>query len=856
MNSESFLARPDQPLSDHLDGVAENAVALVPDDGPTPDGESLSQLVETVAHLHDIGKLTPAFQQYIRENATRPPKESEYHAAPGAVLTFHALLEQGFSLRCSTAGFYAVLLHHQALPDFEETHTKWRTRPDFYTSLQPKLRGIDDNARATADERLQRATGESVSWDDVAVESPQQYQQWIQKFKLATSDSDGFYPLVQRVWATLTCADKLDAAGVSLSSTIDRPSPSRINFENDATGIERTLNEYRSQAQNDVVDRLSERADDDGGVYTLTLPTGFGKTFAGLKAALEHANAVDGRVIYALPYTTILDQVDDDIRTHLEVSPTSEYYTLHHHLAETRTEINGDETVSDGTEIMYAESWQAGLVLTTFVQLFESLAGPRNAQSMKLPALQDAVVIVDEPQTLPRQWWRLVTHLIDVLVENYDATVILMTATQPRFVDRSSISLDPEELIPNDTQYFEFLEANERVVFEIDDSVPVGETTPSSPLSPDEASERLVDHACIEGGATLAIANTVSSATELGAAVQAQAFDRSLSVFDLGGAVEQFVADNGDRIVSHLEDTASVEALAEDLLDTVQDDLAARDVDLVTASLTAALRPCDRVLLIELISALLDGDDTATETLPLLVTSTQLVEAGVDFSFDRIYRDFAPAPALVQAAGRCNRSFEAEQGRVVLWRLSSPSHDRLPCQLIYKRDGDRLSPTSVALDRVMADERVVPEFAMVTDAVDRYYEALHDADHRDHHRDDLVEAYARAEGETLREASLIDDHGKDVLVVTSAAEFELLQRYLTGKATREYQGGQSALSTLQQLFASVSEDRAAAVDESDDIIRSVGWEGGGVELEEFAVVDARERSVYDLQSGAGLRQVE
>ncbi len=854
MAPERYLARPGQSLSDHLDGVVKNATTLVPDDTTTPEGNSLCQLVETVTHLHDIGKLTPAFQQYIRETPDRPPRQSEYHAAPGAILTFHALAAQGFSPTEAAAGFYAVLRHHQGLPNLEDEHQRWYTKSGPYADLQPKLQAIDNHAQAAASERLRLASDGALEWDDVHTNDPQWYQNALPSLS-SSRELNGFYPLLQRVWSVLTCADKLDAADVPLSSTISRPNHRRINFENDATGIKQTLNERRSQAQDDVAERLSTLAADGSDVFTLTLPTGFGKTFAGLKAALKHAETVDGRVIYALPYTTILDQVDDDIRTHLGVSPVSEYYTLHHHLADTRTKIDTEhETVSDGTEMLYAESWQAGLVLTTFVQLFESLAGPANTQSVKLPALQDAILIIDEPQVLPREWWRLVTQLIEVLVDDYDATIILMTATQPRFVDQSSVPLDPDELVSDPIQYFEFLETNERVAFEIDASVPIGKAAAASPLSPDDAGEQLVEQTQTEGGATLAIANTVQSATELGNAVNESARARSLSVLNLGSVLKEFIRTSGNQIVSHLESNNGVEVLADELLDEVRNRLAEQDADLLTASLTAALRPSDRALLIELVSSLLETDDVATEELPILVASTQLVEAGVDLSFDHVYRDFAPLPALVQAAGRCNRSFGTEQGRVVLWRLSSPSHDQLPCQLIYTRSGDRLSPTSAALEKVASGERMVPEIAMITDGVKRYYDALHEGDHRDHQRDRLVEAYTRAQGATLREASLIDDHSEDVLVVMSDAEWEVLQRYLSEKATGRYRSGQTSLSTLQQLFASVPEDRAISLDESDEMLREIGKED--MSLEEFAVVDARDNVLYDLQAGSGLRVSE
>ncbi|UWG49285.1 CRISPR-associated helicase Cas3 (plasmid) [Halalkaliarchaeum sp. AArc-CO] len=848
MSFDTPLARPNQPLAVHLNGVAANARVLTPADTTTPRGDSLQQLLTTVAHLHDFGKLTPAFQSYIREQPPRPPRQSEYHAAPGALVTLHALKAQGFSMPAVLGGFYAVLKHHQTLGNLEEDLSKWGTQTGPYVHLVQKLQRIDEEAAADATELLETATDGALEWDEIPIDNPERYRQVFRHGRPSRDDSDAdFYPLVQRIWATLSCADKLDATGVSAGSAVPRLDPEQISFEGEATGIERELNTLRSRAQSDVAERLADLAADDGGIFTLTLPTGFGKTFAGLNAGLRHAHRTDGRVIYALPYTTILDQVDDEIRAQFDVTPSGDAYTLHHHLAETRTTID-DESVSDGTETMYAETWRSGLVLTTFVQLFESLAGGSNTQSLKLPALQDATIIVDEPQALPREWWQLVTKLFDILVEDYDATVILMTATQPRFVDHSSVPLSTAELVPESMTYFEFLGENPRVSFHIDESVPLGGSAPAAALTPSAAGRRVVSQTLREGTDTLAIANTVRSATELTAAIRATASDRS--IVDLGEIVERFVTTHSAELIRHLETNGSIEELAGRLYDQVHARLEETTPELITATLTAALRPVDRRLLIELIRQVLQSSGATRP--PLVVTSTQLVEAGVDLSFDRVYRDFAPLPALVQAAGRCNRSFEGERGSVVLWRVDSDATDRLPSQLVYARRGDRLTPTSVALGRIRDEGRTIPELTMLTDGVEHYYDRLHASDHRDHAHDRLVEAYARAQGDTLREASLITDDSEDVLVIRSAAELEFLEEYVTAKADRATQTGRISFTTLQQLFATVPPDRARGLDDSAAMLQELGFPS--VTLDEFAVVDDRKSSWYALASGAGLRE--
>ena len=217
------------------------------------------------------------------------------------------------------------------------------------------------------------------------------------------------------------------------------------------------LNRRRETWRVAAVGRAREMVRDGVRIGTLSLPTGGGKTLTGTCAGLsildefldDPARIAGGRLVHALPYTSIIDQTASTFRSVFDASPRGDLLTVDHSLSDTVTELSGTG-LSPGRdrarlEAMLGGSWRSGVTLTTFVQLFETLAGPGNLQSMKLPALHRSVVVLDEPQTLPTKWWPLVRRLVKLLIDRFDAHVLLMTATQPNLLgDMEAVELAPE----------------------------------------------------------------------------------------------------------------------------------------------------------------------------------------------------------------------------------------------------------------------------------------------------------------------------------------------------------------------------------------------------------------------------
>jgi CRISPR-associated endonuclease/helicase Cas3/CRISPR-associated endonuclease Cas3-HD len=792
--------RPGVELVAHLSDVADRVEYVVPADVTTPTGESLRAVVETLARVHDFGKATTFFQAYLRDS---PPDDDRlrHHAPIGAFAAYYCLEEQGYATETCLAGLVAVAKHHGRLPNvaeyiYERSHRPTgddsATATDRQIAAAKQLRDIREHAPELATTVLDAATGGAGSWGQFSDD----FLSLLDRIETAVgtrgtmpgvdpeSLSGSCYGLVLRCWSALVLADKTSAAGADGGPDTYAATPpsfdrleeyigeieSEARADPDGTRSER-LDHYRSRAREQVLDNAARFADGGGGVATLTLPTGMGKTLTGLSAALDLRDRLGGaRVVYALPFTSIIDQVVDEVQDIYDTDATGRLLTAHHHLAETTIRDGSDVEEADRNDdiaAMLAESWRAGLMVSTFVQLFESLAGPSNRQSMKLPALRDSVVVLDEPQSLPLDWWKLVPRLVSMLTEQYDATVLAMTATQPELFDAET------ELVDSPDRYFG---AVERVEYELDESIERYIADQVDPKPYADAATTLVG-SFDAGESALAVCNTIDSAREL----TEQVADRTDTTA---------VADAYNDVLAQVGHPSAVEATA------VAERVTTAEAEPLL-HLSTRLRPADRLRLIETAKALTERG------VPLVVVSTQLLEAGVDISFDRVYRDLAPIDSIVQAAGRCNRSFERDRGHVTVWWLDAPSEQpKTPAEAVYNRGTSLLPVAASTLDTVRDGSGTLSEVDVARTAVKRFYDRLHeDKDVGTQRYADYVD---EARADELGRLSLIDrDRAADVFVVRTERERTLAEQIRGTDRAHDFETLRTLLDETKPLRISV-----------------------------------------------------
>ncbi len=861
----TFQARPGQSLSEHLEGVALAGQDLIDDAGENAFGDDWEEVIETIAWTHDIGKLTEYFQEYLRtgDRSSAPSVDLTYHGTFGAFVSVIALHSRGFAKETVAAAFYAVAKHHSVLQnipnDFREYHQDLSHVDTRYETAEKQLKNIDNSASEAADEVLERATNGELGWSALKAmlegNQLERIRQTINQLNSRTRDEE-FYGCCLRTWSTLVAADKFDASNLTsvddtdlvsetkrpevdaltetvrnLSGTLlpdgkkasryldtpDRPLPTA------EANVSQRLAALRTAANGRATQNLLSGYEEGDRVFELTLPTGFGKTYTGLRAALQLAEQRNSRVIYALPYTSIIDQVDEEIRDVFDLDPSDPAYTKHHHLADTRSQLGDDSGFQDGPssgrETLHAEAWQSGLVLTTFTQLFESAAGPANIQSTKLPALQDSVIIVDEPQALSHNWWGLAGRLTNYLAEEYNTTILFMTATQPRILEALPDAPTPTPIVDLQVESAQLIDDAPRVKFDIHPSL-IGhlDREGTAPLSLASAASE-IEEALTSATNSLAVVNTVGCAITL--------------TQELSGDARVNLA---DELLPYLREQDGNPFDPETYLERLAH--SCPDPDLLVATLTTRLRPVDRRLLLDCLGQILDSnistpfDDTATVTV-----STQLIEAGVDLSFDRLYRDYAPLPAIVQAAGRCNRRFVGSPSPVTVWRLDSPPEDSyIPSQLIY-REKSLLRPTSQALSLLRTEEggTTLSESAMILDGIDEYYKSLHEQRRTSHRSDDLVKAFNAAQGKKLRNASLISSEypTQDFVVLVNESEKQDYDTYHRLKDSKRWQEARNRFQRLKSTLVTVpvedeskrDEPTVISVSNEDDAYQPVTGEG-------------------------------
>lgn len=596
------------PLEEHLLYVARAM--------GSPDGAYDDRLRFLAGLLHDAGKAQPEWQDYIRRPAeARGPGVP--HAFAGAMLFAVALerllaawpLSRREKERLLHLGLYLVYFiyqHHDTVPDVQGEFPPWQASFSPEKLLNCDLEGlgelvgrffsgrlIPDGGMAVEElrEDFRRLAGSWSGWRDRMLTHVARTQRegnmYTQSSRLCVWHNLENYRLV--------AGDRLHAAGLELDAQEGTISTSqaasalmRINdfCEGRRDGLRHqgasdALLEKREACRLEALALFREQGQTHR-VFTLELPTGYGKTLTSLSVALEAiATGLSRRIIYVAPYISILSQAAAEIAaaTGLEV-------VTHHHLSPLEKPAR-EEVREEDQEGLEVDSWLAPIIATTYNKFFQALFPGRAQHTLRLGGLRNAFVIIDEPQTVAATSWPVFLAMASALSEEVDCRLLFSTATMPEVA-----------------------------------------------------------------GGTLSVRRA-----SLGC--QAPLFSRYqvkyMGQLDEAGLAEQAVATYHERgsvavIMNTIKDAANVYNL-------VEERLRGEPIYFISGRLT----PLHKQGRIAAIKRVLDEHKRA------MVICTQILEAGVDLSFQVVFRALPIVPSVIQAAGRCNRHGEGSPGDLYLF---------------------------------------------------------------------------------------------------------------------------------------------------------------------------------------------
>ncbi|NLE23808.1 MAG: CRISPR-associated helicase Cas3' [Clostridiaceae bacterium] len=625
--------KAEQSLEDHLKGVAYLARVYA-------DKIGFGDFGELIGLIHDVGKYSESFQNYICSNegvldqdndsANTPfhksPERKIDHSTSGAQILWREMSGSNDPVREISAQILALTTasHHSGLrdciaPDGKDVFSNRMNKADNLTHLDEIVSKLPENIKesiynlANSVDNINKLKYKlhSIIKRERSIDFNNSRGRSLFKIGL----------LMKIIYSCLIDADRTDTINFeNIHAKNNRQNGSYVNWEILINRLESHIANFNNsgvinRTRKIISDNCKDAANRPKGIFTLTVPTGGGKTLSSLRFALHHALKCEkaaqkiDRIFYIIPYTTIIDQNAKVARDILEPSEDRDKIILECH-----SNLTDENETWRGK--LLSENWDAPIVFTTSVQFLETLFGGGTRNIRRLHQLVNSIIIFDEIQTIPIRTVHMFCNAVNFLVEECGASIVLCTATQPllngkggnnNFKTLGALSYTDKDEIMQNT----------KVLFKDLHRVDVIDQTKDGGYLSQEIAEMAINEQK-NAGSCLVIANTTKVAREIYLNVQKC----------YGGEV---------------------------------------------VHLSANMCPAHRTKILEKIREYLNP----SQQKQLICISTQVIEAGVDVDFGSVIRCLAGLDSVAQAAGRCNRNGLRPTGRVLLVNPSNENIDKL-----------------------------------------------------------------------------------------------------------------------------------------------------------------------------------
>lgn len=624
----NFESHPGKLLEQHLRGVLQGTLL-----------RSSSVVSKKAALFHDFGKINPNFQSKLHGMSVGYSNHSNLSVIAFVNFAWANIERIKNECNLNTNDEFALFVfkvsiiianHHQHLPDFESAFS---SSEDF---VYAKKFAKEYNEKLPISKFLNYIESKQYSsFNTIFNEKKKaillygkiQKNEWLKNPLFHFMDT-------QSSFAAIIESDKRDAADnkiFSFNEMIDKnvkqldSSLVRVFDKFDGKTEISDLNILRTRIRKEAIEGVKIELKADAHVFTLSAPTGSGKTFTLLSIANEIRKQKGGLgIIYSLPFLSITDQVQEIASDLMEDILSVNSKSENERIDNAQKAYDTDQSIENLSNVLKEDfiqnTFDHPFIITTFVQFFETLLSNKNSVLLKLPNFSNRIFLIDEVQALPPRLYIFFTAYLNAFCKRNNSYAVLSTATMPNMEMPQKKYLDdvknakllfsdysvPNDLIDANTYFKE--EVFNRYSIEI--------------IKEDISNNELASHILQTNESCLIILNTI-------------------------------------------EDTKN---LYNNLFEEVENVLL----------LNTHFIPDDRLDIINKAKQLLSVNER------VILISTQLIEAGVDIDFPVVYRDLCPLPSLIQSAGRCNRNKKRQVGLVYFFQLTKNGKSR--ANLIYRNE--------------------------------------------------------------------------------------------------------------------------------------------------------------------------
>jgi len=603
----TIYSHPKKILFDHLEKVSLSATKKLDYlklNLQTISKSNLSSILKIICLCHDIGKSTESFQQFIVNPNKDMPHDS--HAPLGGLITFFVVKEycelNRINLIFSYIAMDVVRYHHGDLRNLCEVFN-FESSSFSSKKLMSQLAELKENIEIN-EYYSNILNNLGLYWNKIIHKITTKIDPIdLNKIIKLYSDDDKveLYLITKLLYSLLINFDKKESANIIFdykSVTFDQNSVnSYLIFTKRNDPLK---NKFSSFVCNNPL--ISDKSH----LYSISAPTGIGKTFVALRLAIKLQDVIGDKykIINILPFTSIIDQTYDEYYNYIKfifrdhLHNISEYLLKDHYLSNDgyKSKIFEKYSVEKYLdELLYINSWDSNLVVSTYIQLLEALFSDKQHFIAKLHNICNSIIILDECQFINDKYWHIINKLINIFANRFNTYFIFMTATQPKIFDSSEIvELSNKDFfsLPNIKQKHNFIIKNES-------------------NSIDDLYKLFIQNFSKKPkNKYLFVLNTRKSALDFYQLIISNDFFKSnFNLFYLSTLVTP--KDRKEKI-------AEIKELSKNKFEKY------------------------------------------------IVVSTQLIEAGVDISSDELYTDIASPDSLVQRAGRCNRFNENKSSDVFI----------------------------------------------------------------------------------------------------------------------------------------------------------------------------------------------